>query len=91
MATFTIDLYSTDFRVEERAVYDEIESYLATCSRISLPDMQYQKQLDSLTRTLKVNLDQSYYADGIEYQYNYAKLTNNSTGNIFYCYVTGIK
>lgn len=91
MATFTIDLYSTDFRLEERAIYDEIESYLATCSRIALLDMQYQKQLDSLTRTLKVNLDQSYYADGIEYQYNYAKLTNNSTGNILYCYVTGIK
>ena len=91
MATFTIDLYSTDFRLEERAIYDEIESYLATCPRLSLASMQYLKQLDSLTRTLKVDLDQSYYADGIAYQYNYAKMTNGQTGNVMYYYVTGIK
>ncbi len=93
MATFKINLYPAEFRHEEHAIYDELQTYLNSFMQriITIPNFQYLKPIDSLTRTIKISLDQAYYAEGLAYEYTYCSLTNMETGNKMYYYITDIK
>lgn len=93
MATFKINLYPAEFRHEEHAIYDELQTYLNSFMQriITIPNFQYLKPIDSLTRTIKISLDQAYYAEGLAYEYTYCSLTNMETGNVMYYYITDIK
>lgn len=91
MSTFTLTFYRTNFRRDEHCIYDDLESALATFTdQMTIADFQYLKQTDGILRTIKVNYEQSYYADGIK-SYDYLRARNNSTGNVLYYYINGIK
>lgn len=93
MATFTINLFPAEFRREEHAIYDNLQDYLNTFAKdiIAITGFQYIKPINSLTRTIKIPLNQSYYAEGLAYQYTYCSLKNNETGNRMYYYITDIR
>lgn len=91
MSTFTLTFYRTNFRRDEHCIYDDLESALATFTdQMTIADFQYLKQTDSILRTIKVNYEQSYYADGVK-SYDYLRAKNNSTGNVLYYYINGVK
>lgn len=89
MATYTLYLYPTDFRLEENCIYDDLESYLNTLTAFQINNFQYFKQDDEFDRTIKINYNQSATAIGLNFTYNYMKTVNSETGNIQYWYITG--
>lgn len=89
MATATLYFYSTSFKTDENCIYDDLETYLATLTPLTISNFQYFKVTDDFERSIKIESSQSMLSQGMVFGYNYLKVVNSETGNIDYYYVTG--
>lgn len=78
--TSTLILYKTKITPEKNAIVDDLETYLSSCTKLTVNNFQYQKI--ALDITIKVDQEQDVPVNG---RYNYCSI--NQDGKKYYYFI----